>query len=254
MKWNTGRLFFGFAQVVFLVLYRLELIPAFLIPAPFLIGFVWAAWSSANVCSQVFVPVTCRISSEKGILITFDDGPHPEYTPHILAILKKHDVRALFFLIGEKAGQHPELVKVIRENGHLLGNHSHGHHFFFSLRNAEALLRDIQLCHQTLTEITGETVRLFRPPFGVTNPPLAKALKNFPQYRVIGWSVRSYDTVTRNANTLMSRLVPRIQNGDIVLLHDRCAVTAASLDKLLEALKDKGLKFADPNVLLDGEI
>lgn len=253
MKWKKGLFFLGLTQVIFLIFYGLKLIPVFLISAPFLTGLAWAAWSSANVCSQVFIPVTCRIPAEKGVLITFDDGPHPEFTPRILAILKKHHVKAAFFLIGERAARHPELVKALRDDGHLLGNHSHRHGFFFSLQKAETLRRDIHLCDQILKEMTGRPVKLFRPPYGVTNPPLAKALKSFSHYRVIGWSVRSRDTLISDANALQDRLVSQIQNGDIVLLHDRCAVTAAGLDKLLGALKDKGLKFAHPDVLLDGE-
>jgi peptidoglycan/xylan/chitin deacetylase (PgdA/CDA1 family) len=254
MKWRQGRLFWVLVQIIFVALYGKKVIPAYLTPAPLLLGLVWAIWASANICSQVFLPAICRIPSKHGILITFDDGPHPVYTPQILSTLQKHGVKAVFFLIGQKAAQHPEVVKKIIEEGHLLGNHSYRHNFSFSLQKVKSLHRDIELCDQTLERITGQKIWLFRPPYGVTNPSLAKALNKFPQYRVIGWSVRSLDTVSSRENVLLARLATHVQNGDIVLLHDRCAITAGSLEKLLEGLRKKGLSFADPSVLIADSI
>lgn len=249
MKWPRGLLLWGLFQIVFIALYGIKIIPAFLIPVPVFLGLVWITWGSANVCSQVFLPVICQIPSESGVLITFDDGPHPENTPRILKALKNHGVKAVFFLIGQKASEQPDLVKKILDDGHLIGNHSYRHDFFYSLHNTEILHRDIALCDQILKNITGHHIRLFRPPYGVTNPPLAKALKNFPHYRIVGWSIRSWDTVSRDDKAFIDRLISRAQNGDILLFHDCCSITAQNLDKLLEGFRKKGLQFADPSVL-----
>lgn len=251
MKRKSGFLILGVAQIIFLILCVYAQIPVFLMPAPVVVWLGWTVWGSCNIRSQLFVNALCRIPAEKGVVITFDDGPHPAHTSHILEVLKKHGVKALFFLIGENAIRYPDLTKAIAAQGHCIGNHSYRHGFFFSLQDAEKMKREIFLCHEALENLIGRPVVFFRPPYGVTNPALAKALKYFPDYVTVGWSLRTLDTLRTNEKKMVRSILQRVKAGDIVLLHDRCAVTARSLDALLQGLKESGMVVSAPDVLLE---
>lgn len=176
------------------------------------------------------------------IALTFDDGPDPETTPVVLSVLREHRVPATFFLIGQKAAQHPDLVRRIVSEGHAIGNHSDSHSRrigFFSTRH---LHDDLARCNLTLEKITGSAVRLFRPPFGVTNPRYARVLTSLDMISV-GWSLRSYDTVAADDNVLLRRLKKKLRGGQIVLLHDTVRVTAEVLPAFLAYCKARGLAF-----------
>lgn len=188
-----------------------------------------------------FIPVQ-SLNRDNSCALTFDDGPDPRNTPIILEILKKHGVKATFFVIGKKAAEAPDLVRKIVADGHQVGNHTFSHSYSISLWFPDWINDDIEKCQQLVRDITGATPRYFRPPVGITSP-----LYHFPiwksKLRVVGWSLRSYDTLAKNRENLIQKLLSKIDKGDIVLLHDDRAITASILDEFIEKTKAKGLTF-----------
>ncbi len=171
-------------------------------------------------------------TSENWVSITFDDGPNPEFTPKILALLKQYNAKATFFLIGKNAEKYPELVQQILNDGHTIGNHSFTHASSFGIYSAEKIEAELTETNSLLKKLTGKDLKLFRPPFGVTNPNIKKALKNTGHFS-IGWSKRSFDTTRLSTAKIFKRITSRLKKGDIILLHDSSAKTVLVLEQLL---------------------
>lgn len=179
---------------------------------------------------------------EKKIALTFDDGIHVKNTPKVLAILKQHQVQATFFLIGKNIETNTEILNRMLEDGHQIGNHSYEHGFWFSMKSSKNMLAEIQNTNEIVKKYTGIELKLFRPPYGVTNPMVAKALK-LSGLRSIGWSLRSKDTVAKSKLELLTKLKKRVKRNDIILLHDRCDLTVEVLTEFIEDCKSRGYKF-----------
>lgn len=187
--------------------------------------------------------------NQKFIALTFDDGPGSN-TPTILDILKEQKVTATFFVIGKNAKQHAELVKRYNDDGHLVGNHSYYHGFNFDWKSAVAMQVEIAQTNSIVQSLIGKSPKLFRPPYGVTNPNVAKAVKKSNMYSV-GWNIRSFDTTAKNAEQLLSRILNKIVGGDIVLLHDTMFITSEILTELIVKARQKGFTFVRIDQLLD---
>lgn len=184
-----------------------------------------------------------RVKSEK-VLLTFDDGPDERLTPKILDVLKKHQVGALFFVIGDAVNKHPEIVKRIINEKHIIGNHTQSHKVFFATLRQDSVDKEIGLCDNTLIAKNIHPGHYFRPPIGYTNPRIARAVKKFKK-QVIGWSLRSFDTVLKEENKLLERVSSKVKKGDIVLFHDNLPQTASILEQFIVDAKKNGIKFAD---------
>jgi len=179
--------------------------------------------------------------TQKQIALTFDDGP-AEQTATILDILKKEKIKATFFLIGKNIEGRENLIRRMPDEGHSIGNHSFHHGFHFDWQSAQKMKDELQLTNEAIRNITGQEVKLFRPPYGVTNPNLAKAVAN-TGLRSIGWSLRSMDTVAKEETALLQKILGKVKSRDIILLHDRCEVTAKMLPALITALKERNYSF-----------
>ncbi len=215
---------------------------------------VFMIWASADVGSNVYVKtICCAHTNEKHIAITFDDGPDAEVTPRVLDVLLKYNVKATFFLIGNNVVQYPDIVKRIVAEGHVIGNHSHFHRFTFPLKSYNAILDEMNLCNNAVFGIIGKKPLLFRPPFGVTNPPISKAIKKMG-FECVGWSIRSLDTVSiETSEKVFNRVCKKLHNGAILLLHDRCPNADVLLDKLINEILNKGYQIVPLNKLLNIE-
>ena len=176
--------------------------------------------------------------------MTFDDGPDPEKTPKVLDILAKNDIKAVFFMVGNRAEQHPELVKRVVNEGHIIGNHSYAHNNFMSLFSKKNLKADIAQSQAVLEKLSGRKIPFFRPPIGYTNPSYAKVLQEM-QLTNVGWTVRSYDSVYKEPKKLIERLMAKIAPGSIVLLHDNLNVTVDALSSFIDQASANGIKFAN---------
>lgn len=167
-------------------------------------------------------------------LLTFDDGPHPDTTPALLDLLDARGIKALFFLIGETASRHPDLVREIARRGHEIGNHTLTHpQATFWCAGPWRTAREIRGCQDILAEITGTTPRYFRAPVGHRNlftHPVASALG----LQVVGWTRRGFDAdPSVPAATVIARIAPRLRHGDLVLLHDGHPETCTITDAIL---------------------
>lgn len=159
--------------------------------------------------------ITAVSTAEPVAALTFDDGPHPEVTPRLLDLLSTHDVRATFFMVGEAASHHPELVKRVADAGHAIGNHSWNHPSMPELTGAE---RRAQI-RNAATALAPHESRLFRPPFG--HQTLAGHLgARWLGYEVIAWSVAGHDSSADAAAPVVERLMRGLVPGAIALLHD----------------------------------
>ncbi|MFO7938949.1 MAG: polysaccharide deacetylase family protein [Bacteroidales bacterium] len=212
------------------------------------VTLVVLVWGASNVCSQLFLKVVCKGKThQRHIALTFDDGPS-KYTGKILAILEKHKVQATFFVIGKHAAQAPEWVKQIQNQGHTLGNHTYSHSYFFDFWSSRKMAADMAKANNMITKITGTTPQFFRPPYGVTNPPLALAVKK-SNLTPIGWSLRSLDTI-KTARKLQEKLLSKVGPGKIILLHDTMPTTANILDEFLTEMKKQNYKVVPLSELL----
>ena len=202
--------------------------------------------------SGVYVKCLCKGADNlRNISLTFDDGPDEVMTPKILDILKEHDIKATFFLIGKKAKKFPELVARIVEEGHIIGGHTWKHTYFFPLKSTRKVHKEFCKCENILHEITGKRVTLFRPPFGITNPNIAKAIKD-KEYIPIGWSVRSYDTVEKSdRKEVLERISTNLHNGAIILMHDRCKKADELLNMVIADIKSKEYNIVPLDEMLD---
>jgi peptidoglycan-N-acetylglucosamine deacetylase len=200
-------------------------------------------YGSYNIGSGFYFPVICSAkTSKKEISISFDDGPVDEYTPAILQILQEQAIEAAFFCIGHRVENNEALCRQIIEQGHILCNHSYSHHFWFDLFSSKKMLADLQKMDRSLKKATGLTPRLFRPPYGVTNPNLKRAV-GAGHYIPIGWNIRSLDSIIKNKKKLLNKTVRRIRPGAIFLFHDTSRTTLEMLPEFIRQVTAAGYEI-----------
>ena len=170
-------------------------------------------------------------NSGNGVALTFDDGPYPETTPHLLRILAEHDATATFFLVGERAGRWPNLTRAIIEAGHTIGLHGFRHRTM-ALLSATQIAQNLHDTAHSIESAAGIALpsRLLRPPYGFTTRTLCRTAHRMG-YQMAAWSIdpRDYDPVGGLA--IAHRVCAQLQPRSIVLLHERPAETA-TLDAL----------------------
>lgn len=177
----------------------------------------------------------------QAVALTFDDGPDPVFTPRLLDMLKRHNVTATFFVIGEKAAKHPALMRRIAQEGHVLGGHAM-YHDEIPNRASNELAADLERCRRVIFDTSGTDTILFRPPRGRVDLGSIQQVCRLG-YCMVHWT-RTYSDYQRDGvQSLLERFdtFPP-QPGDIVLLHDHNAYTVAALDQRL-ALWKITLKF-----------
>lgn len=181
---------------------------------------------------------TClpHCASAAQVAITIDDGPNPAVTPRVLDILDAAGAPATFFCIGERVIAHPALSREIRARGHRLENHSQRHLHHFSLLGPRSMRAEIERAQDAINAVTGERPRFFRAPAGLRNPFLDALLVEL-DLRLVSWTRRGYDTVTRRPEAVFERLSRGLKARDILLLHDgNVAYTAAARPVILDVL------------------
>ena len=179
-------------------------------------------------------------SNQNQIAVTFDDGPTP-LTLDVLKILAKWNARATFFCIGSAIETYPEILVKIHEEGHLIGNHTYSHKNWFPVLRIDDMISDVNKTTDLIQNLIHQRPILFRPPFGVTNPRIAKAVKNLG-LKSIGWNKRSLDTVSKNNSAILKRVTKNLTSGDIILFHDNLPQAAENLDLFLAVATEKGFK------------
>ncbi len=207
----------------------------------FLVG-AFLFYASYSISAGVYVKSVCKLDDKRTIAFTFDDGVDPVMTPKILDILEKNNAKATFFIIGKKAQQYPELVKQIAAQGHSIGSHSMYHKNTFPMQKSQCIYDEIMLSTSVIEDVIRAKVKFFRPPFGVTNPLIAKALKR-TELVSIGWNIRSLDTIGNEVEKVTERVCRKVKGGDIILLHDDRENADLLLENILEKLKPQGFNY-----------
>jgi peptidoglycan/xylan/chitin deacetylase (PgdA/CDA1 family) len=179
--------------------------------------------------------------SKKLIALTFDDGPG-EYTVKVLDLLKTYDIKATFFLIGERIATRQEIVQRLVSEGHQIGNHTFHHSKATGFFSADQLERELQSTKDLVHDIVGFEMKLFRPPFGVTTPNLAKVVSRL-KLSTIGWSVRSFDTTSRSVASIIDRILNQVTPGAVVLMHDDREKCQLVLETLIPRLLEQHYHF-----------
>ncbi len=207
-------------------------------------------WASASIRSGVYLKALCRADTgQRVVFLTFDDGPVVGRTEKVLDVLKRRNAAALFFLTGENVGRNADLAKRIVSEGHSVGIHSWGHRWTFPFYGLDRMCDDLYRCISELELLTGKDVRLFRPPFGVVNPVMARAVKIL-NLKTVGWDVRSFDTVDLEKpggrEKVLARIMEKVRPGSVILLHDRLDGAEKLLDSLLDRLDGEGYRYDRP--------
>ncbi|MBL7858695.1 MAG: polysaccharide deacetylase family protein [Cyclobacteriaceae bacterium] len=208
-------------------------------------------YGAVVLSAQYFLRTRCSGSqSVSSIAITFDDGPVPGMTEKILDILKQHEIPAAFFCIGHRIKENPKLLRRLHDEGHLIGNHSYSHKNTFDFLSATGVVKELAETNTIIHECVGVTPRFFRPPYGVTNPMIAKAVARL-NLTVVGWSIRSFDTISKDKKKLFNRVTQSLRGGDVILFHDYCDVTISILPDVIAHASKLGLKIVRVDTLLN---
>jgi peptidoglycan-N-acetylglucosamine deacetylase len=218
---------------------------------PFCIWLITAVTGSGLVQTGYHVKTYCsnKNVSDKLIAVTFDDGPTPE-TLKVLELLKKYDVKATFFCIGKQIEKYPDILRQVIDEGHTIGNHTYSHSPKMSLWNMEAVLKELTKTDEIIYSIGRVKAKLYRPPYGVTFPQLARAIK-VTNHKVIGWNIRSLDAVINDEQRILKRITSRLKPGSIILLHDTSQKSVNVLEQLLVVLQSENYKPVTVDRLLN---
>ena len=179
-------------------------------------------------------------TNSKKIWLTFDDGPDPDVTPWLLSCLKNERVKATFFLIGRDMEKFPEIVKLIENEGHVIGNHSYSHKNGWITNNND-YLEDVMRCQKLMPEN-----KLYRPPYGKLSFNQINTLKK--QYKLILWDVLSMDFNTPSISKIKKNVLNNVENGSIIVFHNNKKsfnVLKESLKNIIRELQKKGFQFSN---------
>ncbi|MBO5355305.1 MAG: polysaccharide deacetylase family protein [Clostridia bacterium] len=197
-----------------------------------------------------------RYASKTGparIALTFDDGPHPKYTPLILDILEEFEIHATFFAVGSNVEAYPDLVKRIAKEGHELGNHTY-HHNHMAKMSLEDLTQDINRCNDAIEKITGSRPRYFRPPEGVCTKNVQE-ICSATNTTIVMWSVDTRDWAHTPISEIFQNVRRNTKNGSIILMHDfigKNSPTPQALRQIIPMLLELGYEFVTVSQLLEG--
>ncbi|MGN0352858.1 MAG: polysaccharide deacetylase family protein [Roseburia sp.] len=181
----------------------------------------------------------------KKIAITFDDGPNPNYTEELLDGLKERGVNATFFLLGKEVETYPEIVKRIYEEGHLIGTHSYEHVNLSNLCDSAAI-EQVDKTNTAIYHITGEYPQYIRPPFGCW-----KCNLDYETTMVeVLWDIDPLDWKTDNSDVVTERVVSKVQEGDIILLHDASESSVKAAFQIIDELEQQGYQFVTVEELI----
>lgn len=213
------------------------------------IGFT--IWGSFDIRQGYFTDVFYKRKHHDGqsLALTFDDGPTP-ITNDFLDLLNEYGAKATFFCIGKQIDKHPDIFKRIIAEGHTVGNHTMNHSKAFGFLNGNQIVQEITSCDAEINDLMPLKTRLFRPPFGVTNPSVAQAVQH-TKHQVIGWSNRSLDTILDDEDKIYKRVSSRLVPGDIVLFHDTSNKTLRVVKRVLEFMKARNFQSVPVDKLLN---
>lgn len=179
------------------------------------------------------------------IAITFDDGPHPQYTPMLLDGLADRTVKATFFVTGEHVKEYPEIVQEMVKEGHLIGNHTYSH-MQLKKEQLDVFKSELIRTNDVIEEITNQEVCFVRPPYGIWDEALEKELNMFP----VLWTIDPLDWCTNDVNCVIEQTVSKAKDGDIILLHDNYESSVQAALGIIDILQQRGFRFVTVDEIL----
>lgn len=241
--------------VIFIIIIGYEYLgwSGYLVFIPVVLYLILLVLGSVFIGFNFYFHSVCKAATkERKIALTFDDGPHPEVTLKLLEILEKYNFQAAFFCIGKNVNLYRPVLKKIVESGHLVGNHSYSHHRWFDLFASKKMADEIVAANKEIERVAGRKPLLFRPPYGVTNPMLTRALQQTGMIPV-GWSLRSFDTVHAKEKVLR-KLKKKTKPGDIVLFHDTREKITGIVEEYAGWLKENNFEVVRLDKMINIEV
>ena len=191
------------------------------------------------------------------LALTFDDGPNDPWTPRLLDVLARHEVRATFFLIGKYVVERPDITRQIAAAGHVVGNHTYSHpNLIFC--SASEVAGQIRQCSSALQDAVGEHSSLFRPPYGGRTPHVLSLVRQ-SGLECVMWRVSGYDWKATSSTQIEERLSDAIEGGEVILLHDgghrhlgvNREFTVSAVDRLITRYKSQGFEFVSVSRMME---
>lgn len=179
------------------------------------------------------------------VALTFDDGPHPVYTPELLDGLKERQVKATFFVVGKNIEGHEDIIRRMDEEGHLIGNHTYDHVKITGMP-AEQACAQIMKTSTLVEKITGKRTEFIRPPFGAWDKTLDCGFEMFP----VLWSVDPLDWTTKNTDAVVRKVLDEAEEDSIILLHDFYDSSVEAALRIVDTLQKKGYEFVTVDKLI----
>lgn len=175
-------------------------------------------------------------TDRKQIALTFDDGPHPVFTPQIMDLFQKYGAKGTFFVTGQHVEQYPEIASRLLEEGHEVGNHTYSHPRLKET-DPESTKEEIERTEAIILEATGFKTTLFRPPFGSYNEKTLEIIAD-AGYQCILWSDKqdTKDFSMPGTDRIVEQVIGNLQNGDIILMHDSSEDPVCNREQTVEAL------------------
>lgn len=195
--------------------------------------------------NAVAVTATDSMEDSKKIALTFDDGPHPYYTEQLLDGLKERGVVATFFVTGEHAELHTDIIERMSEEGHLIGNHTYSH-MQLTAGNREEFKEELIKTNEIITGITGQEVIFVRPPYGSWDKSFEAELNMFP----VLWTVDPLDWSSSNAARITDKIVSKTEENDIILMHDYYKTSVTAALNAIDKLQEEGYTFVTVDEIL----
>lgn len=187
---------------------------------------------------DTIIPKNGKYPSQKRIALTFDDGPHPEVTKQILALLEKYNAKATFFMLGSRVQYYPGLVREVRDAGHEIGNHTWIHTILTKMSPAD-IEKEYNSTEEAIIHAIGEHATVFRPPYGAINDDI----RNVIPCKSVNWTIDTLDWKYRDSEMLLPMIKEALHNNAIVLMHDIHQSTADGLELVLAYLEKEGYEF-----------
>lgn len=238
LNYRNTNILFSVVFAIFITLAATGFISYYYLSIPILIYLVILVWGVVDIRLNFFLPSIQRFKDKNQVLLTFDDGPHPIYTPLVLDLLDQYQAKAIFFVIGKQVEESPLLIEEIRSRGHIVGCHTWSHHHLFDIFSVKKMIVEVEKTNQLLEEIIGEKPQFFRPPFGITNPRISKLVKKTGM-KTVSWSFRSFDGGNRKNEDIIKALKKDVKGGEILLFHDNRMPTIALLQQALPWLDER---------------
>lgn len=205
--------------------------------------------TSFRIDSRCWVKALCKAQDAgRKVALTFDDGSEARLTPQVLDVLKSHHAEACFFLVGERIEE--QLLKRMENEGHIVGNHTFSHTGAGPFLPTKRMIADAQRTDNAICGILGRRPKLFRPPFGVTNPMIGRMVRA-QGYTVVGWSIRSLDTLAEPRERVVERIRRQLHDGAVILLHDNRPQSPRLTDLILRMLAQEGYQVERVDKLLN---